>query len=36
MTFKDKKIHKDIDTAFAIAGWLSLAAVALLWLGGWL
>jgi hypothetical protein len=27
-------IHKDIDTAFAIAGWLSLVAVALLWLAG--
>lgn len=29
-------INRDIDTAFAIAGWVSLAAVGLMWLGGWL
>jgi hypothetical protein len=28
------QIHKDIDTAFSIASWLSLSAVALLWLAG--
>ena len=28
------QIHKDIDTAFAIASWGSLIAVALLWLAG--
>lgn len=28
------QIHKDIDTAFAIASWGCLIAVALLWLSG--
>jgi hypothetical protein len=34
MSPTDKKIHQDIDTAFAVAGWASCCAVALLWLAG--
>jgi hypothetical protein len=34
MTPKDKKIHQDIDTAFAVASWAMIIIVALIWLEG--